>query len=222
MSTNICSQCGESNNPEAKFCRRCGGGLAPSAPPAWGEQPSGYGDQGGSYGNPGAPSYGSQGAPSYGEQPPSYGDQPPSFGSPQQQQPWGTPPPPQQPWGQPSAPPPQPQSWGAPPPGQAWPAPGYQAGAPGYGASYAPGLDSPAVEDAKKQARNSLIMGIVGLFCFGPVLGTLAIIFGFKSRNALAAAGASSGQGMAIGGIILGVIDLVLWVLIIGLQLALR
>jgi uncharacterized protein DUF4190 len=104
-------------------------------------------------------------------------------------------------------------SW--PPPGQAGPNYGVP---PSYGQQQfgaGPSMFSPAIGDAKKTARNSLIAGLVGLICAGFILGILAIKWGREARSSLQAAGVSDGQGMALAGIILGVIDIIGWVLVI-------
>ncbi|MFD7137126.1 DUF4190 domain-containing protein [Streptomyces sp. NPDC059894] len=55
----------------------------------------------------------------------------------------------------------------------------------------------------------SLCCGIIGLFLLNIVLGPLAIVFG---AVALRQAAAGNGAGMAKAGIVLGVVDVVLWV----------
>ncbi|MFJ6727494.1 MULTISPECIES: DUF4190 domain-containing protein [unclassified Streptomyces] len=57
----------------------------------------------------------------------------------------------------------------------------------------------------------SLCCGIIGLFLLNIVLGPLAIVFGVVARRQ---AGVKSGAGMAKAGIVLGVVDVVLWVLL--------
>ncbi|MEU0335176.1 DUF4190 domain-containing protein [Streptomyces sp. NPDC006193] len=57
----------------------------------------------------------------------------------------------------------------------------------------------------------SLCCGIVGLFLLNIVLGPLAIVFGIIARRQ---ATGQSGTGMAKAGIILGAVDLVLWLVL--------
>ncbi|MFH8802286.1 DUF4190 domain-containing protein [Streptomyces sp. NPDC017936] len=59
----------------------------------------------------------------------------------------------------------------------------------------------------------SLCCGIVGLFILNIVLGPLAIVFGAVARRQTAA---GNGAGMAKAGIILGVIDVVLWLVLLA------
>lgn len=59
----------------------------------------------------------------------------------------------------------------------------------------------------------SLCCGIVGLFFLNIVLGPLAVIFGAVSRRQAAA---KNGAGMAKAGIILGVVDVVLWLVLLA------
>ncbi|MEV5436522.1 DUF4190 domain-containing protein [Streptomyces sp. NPDC052682] len=59
----------------------------------------------------------------------------------------------------------------------------------------------------------SLCCGIVGLFFLNIVLGPLAIVFGVVARRQ---AGVRSGAGMAKAGIILGIVDVVLWLVLLA------
>lgn len=79
------------------------------------------------------------------------------------------------------------------------PTPGY--GAPVYGVPVAP-VSTPG----KGLAIASMVCGIVSFFCFGLVLGLLAVIFGAVAK--------SKGYtgGMATAGVVLGVIGLALYV----------
>jgi hypothetical protein len=124
--------------------------------------------------------------------PPAGGEspQPPPYGqpsSPGQPPPYGAPPPPQS-----SFPPPGPQPSYPPPPG-AQPA--------GYGTGQA--TNGPAI--------GALIVGILGLlgncFCFGGILSPAAIVLGWMGKNkADRSGGQVGGRGMAIAGLVMGVI----------------
>ena len=77
------------------------------------------------------------------------------------------------------------------------PAPGYGPGANPYGYGY--------VRPTENKAVTSLVLGIVSLFCFGPLTGIPAIILGVMSKREIdRSAGALGGTGMAIGGILTG------------------
>ncbi len=58
-----------------------------------------------------------------------------------------------------------------------------------------------------------MVCGLVGLIIFAPILGPLAIIFGGVGLSR-AKSGAPH-RNMALAGIILGVIDIVLWVVLL-------
>ncbi|WP_199548598.1 DUF4190 domain-containing protein [Streptomyces sp. N35] len=60
-----------------------------------------------------------------------------------------------------------------------------------------------------------LTCGIVGIFIFNIILGPLAIIFGAVGRRNAGSGG--SGRGMATAAIVLGVIDVLLFVLLMAL-----
>jgi hypothetical protein len=86
-----------------------------------------------------------------------------------------------------------------PPPGG-----GYQPGGAGYAAPRTDGL-----------AIASLIVGILSLLCCGFLLGPAAAIMGFISRNRITASGgAVGGGGLAMAGLILGVVGFLLWVIL--------
>ncbi|CAL9349176.1 DUF4190 domain-containing protein [Streptomyces griseomycini] len=59
----------------------------------------------------------------------------------------------------------------------------------------------------------SLCCGVVGLFVLNIVLGPLAIIFGAIARRQAAV---KNGAGMAKAGIILGIVDVVLWLVLLA------
>ncbi|MEU7471806.1 DUF4190 domain-containing protein [Streptomyces sp. NPDC044984] len=57
----------------------------------------------------------------------------------------------------------------------------------------------------------SLCCGIIGLFFLNIVLGPLAIVFGAVARRQAG----GNGTGMAKAGIILGIVDVVLWLVLL-------
>lgn len=59
----------------------------------------------------------------------------------------------------------------------------------------------------------SLCCGIIGLFILNIVLGPLAIVFG---AVALRQAAVKNGAGMAKAGVILGIVDVVLWLVLLA------
>jgi hypothetical protein len=109
------------------------------------------------------------------------------------------------------APPPAPPAHGQPAPpaqgyGQQWQQQGY-----GYGTGAAP--------KTLGMATAALVCGIAGLVVFNIVLGPMALVFGIVSRNKIKASnGALKGEGMALAGIILGPIDVVVWLAIIAMM----
>lgn len=85
--------------------------------------------------------------------------------------------------------------------GQAAPPPG------GYG-SYAQGSGQPS-QATNGLAITALILGILGLlgncFCFGGILSPVAAVLGFMGKKK-ADSGQAGGRGMALAGLILGVL----------------
>ena len=102
------------------------------------------------------------------------------------------------------------QGYNPPPPG------GY--GAPSYPQNpyAAPGYGAPQVYVDPGEcalARQALIYSIVGLFCFGIVLGPLAISKAKSAKMIIAGTPGMRGEGMAQAALIIGSIDVGLWVL---------
>jgi len=97
-----------------------------------------------------------------------------------------------------------------PPAGQSWP-PVQQWQQQGYGYGVAPESKTLGLAIA------ALVCGIAGLLLFAIVLGPLALIFGLQARRKIKESnGALKGDGMALAGVILGPIDVVLWLLILS------
>jgi hypothetical protein len=64
-----------------------------------------------------------------------------------------------------------------------------------------------------KEATEALTYGIIGLFCFGIVLGPVAISKALKAKKMMAMNPRLAGSGKATAGLILGIIALVFWVI---------
>jgi Domain of unknown function (DUF4190) len=69
-------------------------------------------------------------------------------------------------------------------------------------------------------ARTAMILSIVGVVCFGFVTGLLGLIFGSIALSGMNKSGDNRGRGMAITGIVLGIIDIVCGVLWIGFYMS--
>lgn len=200
-----CPQCGTQNADNAGSCYACGMQLNTYGQ---GAGQTGYGQ---AYGQPsgqtpGANPYGQAQNP-YGQQTP-YGQPQNPYGQPQNpygqsQNPYGQP---QNPYSQAQNPYGQPQSPYLPPAyGQPYQPMGY-AGSPIF--------SNPEIEQYQKQAKNALICGIIGIFCFGFALGIAAMSLGIRARSGLVRLGVSEGQGMALAAIIIGVFDLLGWIVV--------
>jgi len=74
---------------------------------------------------------------------------------------------------------------------------------------YAPGYD-PGLRQAVSDAKNALIMAIVGIFCFGIILEPLAIVNARKAKKVLSPG--DEGYGNAQAAEIIGWIAVSLWV----------
>ena len=72
-------------------------------------------------------------------------------------------------------------------------------------------------------ARNALILSIVGLFCFGFIFGILAYRKANEALETISAYGvAQEKRGLATAAKILGIIDIVFWALALLARFALR
>jgi hypothetical protein len=106
-----------------------------------------------------------------------------------------------------------PGGYGAPPAGYG-PPPGYGP-APGYGAGGDPAAFQlgQVAGEIKNQAIASLVVGIIGFFCFGFLLGPFAIYRGSKALRLSRQYNIGlEHRTMAQVGRILGIVSLVLWV----------
>jgi hypothetical protein len=76
---------------------------------------------------------------------------------------------------------------------------------------------------AASDAKNALILSIVGLFCFGFILGILAFRKANEALETIATYGvAPEKRGIAMVAKILGIIDIVFWVIALIARFALR
>ncbi|MCU1468608.1 MAG: hypothetical protein JWM72_4536 [Actinomycetia bacterium] len=210
----LCPNCGYNNQPNNRFCVRCGIDIA--APPS---SPS-----------PETPSFDVPGVT-----PPAPGESPAS-GAPASAAPGEPAPAPPNPWG---TPPPATASGGTggpfPPPGPTGPSPGSMPphapnpfappppiGAPGsypppaaygqYPVYPPPGL---APASTNGLATAALVLGAVGWIPCG--IGSLvAIVLGFIARTQIRESqGRQGGDGLALAGIILGFIGVGIWLLLL-------
>jgi hypothetical protein len=115
--------------------------------------------------------------------------------------------------------PPPPQGYPPPPGGYGPPQGGYGA-PPGYGPQQGYGAPDPAAfqlgqvaGEIKNQAIASLVVGIIGFFCLGFILGPFAIYRGSKALRLIRQYNIGQQHAtLAQVGRVLGIISLVLWV----------
>jgi hypothetical protein len=65
-------------------------------------------------------------------------------------------------------------------------------------------------------AMTAMILAICGLFLFGFITGVLAIIFAGIALSGMGRTANEDGKGMAITGLVLGIIDVIGWFILIG------
>jgi hypothetical protein len=73
-----------------------------------------------------------------------------------------------------------------------------------------------AKQEAQKKAGSALTMSIIAFFCFGPILGPIAIVNASNAKKVLTPT--DPGYGKATAAQICGAIALVLWVLALIIQ----
>ena len=64
-----------------------------------------------------------------------------------------------------------------------------------------------------KEASEALTYSIVGIFCFGIILGPIAISKAWKAKKMMAANPNLTGSGKATAALVVGIAALILWVL---------
>jgi hypothetical protein len=57
----------------------------------------------------------------------------------------------------------------------------------------------------------SFVLSLVGIFCFGFVTGLLALVFGAVAMRAISREPGLRGHGLAVAGFIIGIIDVIGW-----------
>jgi hypothetical protein len=89
---------------------------------------------------------------------------------------------------------------------------------PGYAPYGSPGTFGPPKTSGKAIA--SLVCGIVGLLCFGIILGPVALGLGLSAKREIESSnGSITGSGMATAGIVLGVLAIVAFVGLVAFRL---
>ena len=88
------------------------------------------------------------------------------------------------------------------------------------------GRSSPAVREDRMipcpEADEALKYAIIGIFCFGIILGPIAISKAFKARKMIQANPRLSGEGKVTAAITIGFIGLALWVIGLLVRLSQR
>lgn len=88
---------------------------------------------------------------------------------------------------------------------------------------YPPDVLAAKAAAAASDAKNALIMSIVGVFCFGFILGILAYRKANEALETIAIYGvAQEKKGIATVAKILGILDIVFWALALVARFALR
>lgn len=72
---------------------------------------------------------------------------------------------------------------------------------------------APVVEEFRGKAQTAMILSFCGLLCFGPIIGTIAIVFASIAMSGMKRTGNYNGHGMAVTGLIIGIVDVVIGLL---------
>ncbi len=88
---------------------------------------------------------------------------------------------------------------------------------------YPPHVLEAKAKEASDDARNALIMAIIGVFCFGFILGFLAFRKANSAIETMNVYGvAADKRGIATAAKILGIIDIVVWAIGLILRVFMR
>jgi hypothetical protein len=71
------------------------------------------------------------------------------------------------------------------------------------------GGHDPAVRAQISKAKTSMILGIVGLICVGFILGIIAVVMASQALSSMKQTRSEEGKGMAVAGMVLGIIDII-------------
>jgi hypothetical protein len=74
-------------------------------------------------------------------------------------------------------------------------------------------IHAPAETSHRGMAIAALVLSICGLFCFGFITGLLAVIFAAVALSGMGKTRNDDGKGMAITGLVLGIIDIIGWLI---------
>jgi hypothetical protein len=85
-------------------------------------------------------------------------------------------------------------------PPQGYPQQGYGGQAGPYGGGYYAGGGRSYADEA----RTAMIVSIIGIFCFGIILGPIGIVLGSGAKKNMRASGNMEGEGMATAAIVIG------------------
>jgi len=70
-------------------------------------------------------------------------------------------------------------------------------------------IQDPRIQSQVSQARSAMICGIIGSFCIGFILGIVAIILASQAFNSMKQNRSEEGKGMAVAGMVLGVLGVI-------------
>jgi len=59
----------------------------------------------------------------------------------------------------------------------------------------------------------SFVLSLAGIFCFGFVTGTLAVIFGGVAMRSISKNPGLKGNGLAVAGLVIGIVDIIGWLI---------
>ena len=104
-------------------------------------------------------------------------------------------------------------STAAPTPVSAYPVP--PAGQAPYGT---PLPYAPNVTNSQGRATAALVVSILGFFCFGIVLGPISIYLAVKAKANMARSGDFTGHGLAKAALVIGIVDIITFMLGVLLQ----
>ncbi|KKK73713.1 hypothetical protein LCGC14_2891090, partial [marine sediment metagenome] len=68
-------------------------------------------------------------------------------------------------------------------------------------------------------ASAGFICSLIGIFAFGMILGLIGLVLSACAGSGMTKSGNEEGRGLATAGVVLGIIDMVVWLILIGMLL---
>lgn len=69
-------------------------------------------------------------------------------------------------------------------------------------------------ESFEAKAKTGMIVSLCGILLFGLITGIIGIVFSAQALSGMAKSGNESGKGLAIAGLVIGIVDVIGWLIL--------